>query len=248
MTWKTSISKITDNKEIVRGVDLQELIKKRDFVEVIFLLLKGRLPTAQETKMLNALFTACIDHGIGAPAATVARIVASTGNSLHTAVASGILAMGELHGGAIEGAAKFFQENVDVAETQNFASLQKFIQSLKDKKIRIPGYGHKVLTHDHRADTLFEVAKETDFYGEHCAFAAAVGEALNKVSSKKLPLNVDGAMGAIVSDMGFDWRLAKGFFVIGRVPGLVAQVYEEMMSGEGVRRVSEADIAYLGDE
>ena len=55
-------------------------------------------------------------------------------------------------------------------------------------------------------------------------------------------------MAAIISDMGFDWRMARGFFIIGRVPGLVAQVYEEMTSGGGLRRIDESEIEYTGEE
>ncbi len=249
MKWKTAISKISDGKEIIRGLDLQELIREKSFVETIYLVLKGKLPKKQEARMLNALFTAGIDHGVGAPSTTVARTVASTGNSLHAAAAAGVLAMGELHGGAIEGAAKFFQEHLgNFPRTPSWkeGEVEALVRGLKDRKVKIPGYGHKVLTHDHRVDTLFKVAKETGFYGEHCKFAESVGAALNKISSKKLPLNVDGAMAAVVADMGFDWRLAKGFFIISRMPGLVAHIYEELVSGEGIKRIDEEDIEYLG--
>ena len=239
MKWKTSITKIEDDKEIVRGHNLQELVMNNNFVQVIYLILKSVLPSAAEEKMLNALFVTCIDHGVGAPSATVTRTVYSTGNSLHTALAAGVLTMGELHGGAIEGAAKFFQENVNVADVDGL------VAELKANKVRIPGYGHKVLAHDHRSDSLFTVAKETGFYGKHSVLAISIGEALNKISSKPLPINIDGAMGAIISDMGFEWQLAKGFFIIGRVPGLVAQIFEESKSGAGLRRISEEEIEYL---
>lgn len=238
MKWKTAISKITDDKEIVRGQNLEKLIKEKSFVETIFLILKGKLPAKPEERMLSALLTACIDHGVGAPSATVARTVASTGNSLHTAVAAGIQTLGELHGGAIEGAAKFFQDTIGEKDVENL------MKELKEKKVRVPGFGHKVLAHDHRSDTLFAVAKETGFYGKHCALAVAVEAALNKISSKKLPLNIDGAMAAILCDMGFDPKLAKGFFIIGRVPGLVAHVFEQMQSGEGIKRTEESEIEY----
>ena len=66
------------------------------------------------------------------------------------------------------------------------------------------------------------------------------------VSSKPLPLNVDGAMAAIISDMGFDARCAKGFFIIGRVPGLVAHIFEEMTGEHGLRRLSEDETIYEG--
>jgi citryl-CoA lyase len=189
--------------------------------------------------MMNALFTAAIDHGIGVSSAMTARTVASTGNSLHTALSAGILAMGTLHGSAIEDAAKFFQEHVEEDATA-------LVKKLKEQKIRIAGYGHKILDHDPRSEALFDVAKETKIYGKHCEFAEAVKKELDSVSSKKLPLNVDGAMAAVISDMGFDWRMAKGFFIIGRVPGLVAHIYEEMTSGNGLRRLEEDEPEYTG--
>ncbi len=240
MHWSTSISHVADGKELIRGYNLKELIHKKSFVEVIYLVLKGELPNETQTRMMNALFTAAIDHGVGVSSAMTARTVVSTGNSLHTALAAGILSLGTLHGSAIEDATKFFQEHVGEKD------VSKLLLSLKEQKVRIPGYGHKILDHDPRSEVLFEIAKETGMFGAHCVFALKVFEALNAVSSKKLPLNVDGAMGAIISDMGFDWRLAKAFFIIGRVPGLTAHIYEEMMSGNGLRRLAEEDTVYTG--
>ncbi len=226
MEWKTAISNISDNKETIRGYDLSELIKNKSFVETIFLVLKGNLPSVNEARMLNALFTAAIDHGVGTASTIASRTAASAGKNMQAALAEGILAMDKLHGAATGDAAKFFVENVD---EKNVAEL---VQSLKDRKIRLPGYGHRILTHDHRTDALFVIAKETGFYGQRCAFAERVGVELNKISSKVLPLNIDGAMAAILLDMGFPWQMATGFFIIARVPGLVAHIYEEMMSKE----------------
>ncbi|PIT87703.1 MAG: citryl-CoA lyase [Candidatus Magasanikbacteria bacterium CG10_big_fil_rev_8_21_14_0_10_40_10] len=241
MQWKTSISHISDGEELIRGYDLKELISKKSFAETIYLVLKGQLPDANQTKMINALFTAAIDHGIGVSSAMTARLVVSTGNSLHTALAAGILALGKLHGSAIEDAAKFFQEN------SNATDVAELVKDLKSRKIRLAGYGHKILKDDPRSQALFEVARQTGVFGRHCQFALKIHEELNKISSKKLPINVDGAMAAVMSDMGFDWKMAKGFFIIGRVPGLVAHVYEEMTSQNGLRRLSQDEVEYTGE-
>ena len=239
--FKTSVSSVNDGEEIVRGEKLSDLIKTKNFGEVIFLILKGSLPNQKESKMINAVLSSMIDHGPGANSALAARIVGSAGNTLHTAVAAGILSLGgSRHGGALEGAAKFFQENLKTAD------LPGLLANLKAKKVRIPGYGHKVLAHDNRTDTLFDIAKETGFFGRHSEFSLAVDKELNKISSKAVPLNMDGANGAILSDMGFPWQIVLGFFIIGRAPGLVAQVYEEMTSGEGIRRAEEGEIEYVG--
>lgn len=242
MKIKTSITSINGGEEIVRGHKLEDLIKEKSFVEAVFLLLKGEPPRENEARMMNALLTAAIDHGAGTTSALTARIVASSKNSLHTAVAAGILAMGELHGSAIEGAAKFFQENREISD------LAGLLKDMKVKKIRIPGYGHAALEYDHRADALFAVAKEIDVYGRHCALAEAVREQLNAVFSKTLPLNIDGAMAAILLDMGFPWQIMKGFFIIARAPGLVAQAYEEMIGDAGLRRLDESEIEYIGKQ
>ncbi len=239
MPWSTAISHVTKDKELIRGYDLKDLIAKKSFVEVIFLVLKGELPTEQETRMMNALFTSVIDHGIGVASAVTARTVASTGNALHAALAAGILALGNLHGSAIEDAARFFQENKE-------GNPDELVRDLRAKKVRLAGYGHRVLDHDPRTDELFAIAKATGCFGKHCAFALEVHTALNAVSSKKLPLNVDGAMAAIISDMGFPWQMARGFFIIGRVPGLVAHITEEMTSGEGLRRLAADETEYTG--
>lgn len=241
MQWKTAVSKVSDNKEIIRGYNLDELIKNKSFTETIFLILKGNLSNENETKILNAMFVAAIDHGVGTASAMTSRIVASSGNSMHTALAAGILAMGKLHGGATEDAAKFFTENV---EEKNVVEL---VKTLKDKKVRLPGYGHKVLTRDNRTDTLFAIAKETGFYGKYSAFAEKIGEELNKISSKILPLNVDGAMAAILLDMGFPWQITKGLFIIARVPGLVAHIYEEAVGDAGLRRLESDETEYVGE-
>ena len=60
-----------------------------------------------------------------------------------------------------------------------------------------------------------------------------------------MPLNVDAAMAAILSDMGFEWQIMKGFFIIARVPGLVAQAYEEISNDTGLKRLSEDAIEYV---
>ncbi|MFA5937525.1 MAG: citryl-CoA lyase [Candidatus Paceibacterota bacterium] len=241
MKWKTAITDIRDGKEIIRGRDVRDLARGQSFADAIFLLLRGVLPAKNESVMLNAMLVAAIDHGVGTASAMTTRIVASAKNSMHTAVAAGILALGDLHGGAIEGAAKFFQEHAG-GDTDADA----LVKSYREHRLRIPGYGHAVLAEDERSRTLFVIAREEGLYGKHCAFAELVEQRLNAHASKPLPLNIDGAMAAILLDMGFDWRLARGVFIIARVPGLVAHAYEEMTGDAGLRRLAPDDIDFVG--
>lgn len=240
MKWETKITNINKGQETIRGKKLSGLIQKNTFTETIFLIWRGRMPKSAETKMLDALLTAAIDHGIGTASAMTARIVASAKNSLHTALTAGILAMGERHGSAIENAAKFFIAN------KNNKNLAQTVKDLKDKKIRLAGFGHAVLEYDERSENLLKIAKKLGFCKDICKVAINTEKELNKVSSKHLPLNIDGAMGAILADMGFDPDMMKGIFITARVPGLVAHIYEEMKNDIGLRRLREDEITYIG--
>jgi len=240
MKWETAITNVQNGKETIRGKKLSGLIQNNTFTETIFLIWRGRMPKQNETKMMDALLTAAIDHGTGTASAMTARIVASAKNSLHTALTAGILAMGERHGSAIENAAKFFIAN------KNNKNLTQTVKDLKDKKIRLAGFGHAVLDYDERAERLLKISKNLGFFKSFCQIAINTEKELNKISNKHLPLNIDGAMGAILSDMGFDPAMMKGIFITARVPGLVAHIYEEMTNDTGLRRLNEEEIIYTG--
>lgn len=240
MKWETAITNVKNGQETIRGKKLSGLIKNNTFTETIFLIWRGRMPKPNETKMMDAMLTAAIDHGTGTASAMTARIVASAKNSLHTALTAGILAMGERHGSAIENAAQFFITN------KNNKNLAQTVKDLKDKKVRLAGFGHAVLERDERAEILLKTAKKLGFFKNVCQVAVDTQKELNKISSKPLPLNIDGAMGAILSDMGFDANMMKGIFITARVPGLVAHIYEEMQNDAGLRRLREDEITYIG--
>lgn len=241
MKIKTSITNITnEGKEIIRGKKLEQLIEQNTFSETIFLLFFKRLPNDRERKMWDALLVAAIDHGPGVTSAIAARLSASAKNSTHTSLAAGILSFGERHGLAIEPAMRFFQDHIndeDIAAT---------LKQMKEQKKYAPGFGHKVLTHDSRVEKLFDIASDSGFKGKYCELALRVHQELNKISSKPLPINIDGGMAAILCDMGVDFRFAQAVFLMARVPGLLAHIYEESTEGEGIYRLEEDEIEFLG--
>ncbi|PIR76991.1 MAG: hypothetical protein COU30_04850 [Candidatus Magasanikbacteria bacterium CG10_big_fil_rev_8_21_14_0_10_38_6] len=125
--------------------------------------------------------------------------------------------------------------------------LHALLAEMKQQKQYIPGLGHKLFTtEDPRATTLFSIAKETTLFGTHCEFMMRVHKEVNSQSSKPLPINIDGAIAAILCDMGFDYQLGKSIFIIGRVPGLLAHIHEETINDVGIRRLSPEDVVYKG--
>jgi citrate synthase len=247
--WKTSITKVEPNHLVTRGYRQEDLIGKVPFPHVIYLLLKGELPTKEHGMMIDAMLTACIDHGVTPPSAMAARVVASGGVSLPSAVAAGILSIGDAHGGAIEKGARFMQEGVQRMKQEGTsveAMAETLVAESREHHQRILGFGHRVHTQDPRTKRLFKLADQLAIAGDHIMLAKAIEQELEKILGKKLPINVDGAIAAISSDMGFDWRLGKGFFVLGRVAGLTAQVYEEQTRFKPMRKMFSVDHDYDG--
>ena len=251
MEWTTKITKVEPNHLVTRGYRQEDLIGNIPFAHVVYLLLKGELPSREHGRMMDAIITACIDHGVTPPSSIAARVVASGGVPLPTAVAAGILAIGDAHGGAIEKGAKFLQEGITrmKEEGKTIEEIAKIlVKETRERKERILGFGHRVHTSDPRTKKLFTLAEELSIAGEHVELSKAIEKELEVSTGRKLPINVDGAIAAIISDMGFDWRLGKAFFLIGRVAGLVAHVYEEQTMFKPMRKLVEVPAIYDGIE
>jgi citrate synthase len=92
---------------------------------------------------------------------------------------------------------------------------------------RVAGLGHRVHTHDPRTPVLFELARTHGVAGDGILFMQALAAAV-AAQVKPMTLNVDGALAAVLYDMGFAPTFARLIFIIGRVAGLTAEVMEEL--------------------
>ena len=92
------------------------------------------------------------------------------------------------------------------------------IDEYKATRRRIAGFGHRVHTADPRTARLFELAREAGAFGRNCEAATAV-EKVFADRGKALPINVDGAIGAILADLKFEPDMSRWFPVWG-APGL----------------------------
>ncbi len=245
--WKTAITKIEPGKIHVRGYNITDVMEKLSYAETVFLILKGELPSKAEAELMNAILVASIDHGATPPSVLGTRTVMSGGNSLNAAVAGGVLVIGDTHGGAIEQSAKIMQEWAE-KDTDASTTASQLVDWLKENKRRMPGFGHRLHKIDPRTAKLFEIADKHGYSGKHIELCKALEKTLAEKTGRQLPINVDGAIAAVISDMGFDWRLGKGFFIISRVPGLIAHAYEEKTREKPMRKLGPLPFEYDGPD
>jgi citrate synthase len=248
---RTSITNIQPNKIITRGYPQEELINNISFSEMVYLLLKGELPSSDDAKMLNHILISFCDHGVTPPSTQTSRLIASSGSPLNVSLAGGLLSFGKNHAGAIEDSMELFQELIKSYFNNNGSNdiniiANNIINEYKLKNKKIPGFGHRYHNKDPRGAKLMELAKKENFIGPHSELALAIGEILFK--EKGININVDGASGALLSDMGFSSNEGFGIFMIGRIPGIIAHVNEEVNDEEEFRKFCDiSDISYCGD-
>jgi citrate synthase len=237
---KTTISWVEAEKITLRGNLIENLIGNKSYGEVIFLLLLGKLPTLEQSKMLEAIIISVIDHGVRPPSTIAAVTVANTGASLNSSVAAGILAINEFHGGAIEKAMSAISEAVKLQETEGLSvneAAKKVVANYKEKGKRISGFGHRFHAADPRTVRLFELAKELKIAGKYVEQAEVLERVLTEKSGKNLPINADGAIAALLCEMDFPPKIANGIFMIARTAGLVAHAVEEQENHPPMRTV-----------
>ncbi len=237
--WRTGISYVTPADVIIRGYPLQDLIASLDFGGLVYLLLKGELPTPGQSKMINALLVAVADHGIS-PSQVVTRYVAAAGSPVQASVAAGVLMFGDYHGGAGQQVAEMLRRGVAQMRERKQSLAQAardVVNDYRSRKEPLAGFGHPEHTDgDPRPPLLFRIASDADIMGEHSHLLVAIENALAESVGRKIPINIDGALGAIVSDLGFPPVVARGMMIVARTAGLLANSLEETTREKPWRR------------
>jgi citrate synthase len=249
--WATALTRIAPNEIEIRGYPIDELMGRLTFAEIVYLLLRGELPSPSIGRLFSAVLASCIDHGVTPPSTLAARNVATSGASLRDAVAAGILAFGACHGGDIETCMRCLRDGLAMhrAGVSYEDAARQLLEKYSGEGPNPPGFGHRVHTRDPRAGRLLQLAHETELDGEHCRLLRVVERVVNEMpgrAQQPLPLNVDGAIAAVCGDLGFEPDIGNGLFIISRVPGLLAHVIEERARQKVMRRIPPDNAQYDG--
>ena len=227
---RTTIGTPTSDTERMRmrGKDtLTEIVGERTFSETFFFIVTSRMPSAAELKCFDACLNILMDHGI-TPNALVARLAHdSAPEDIQVAMASALLMVGNKFAGTMVGAGRLLAEGMAAGgDPREWAA--ETVARHRATKRRIPGFGHPYYyPDDPRAARLFQIAEDAGLECKNIDLIKILGEEIDKASGKHLTLNVTGAMGAVLSEIGFPAELMRSVAVIGRAAGLVAHIYEE---------------------
>ena len=233
--WSTAIIDMKPGVIRMRGYPIEELIGTVSFPAMIWLMLRGELPSPPQAKLLEAALVASVDHGPHAPSIAISRIAVSCGLSLNNAIGSAVNTLGDVHGGAGEQGATLY---LDVAARQAAgASLAEAAGAALDAFVAehgkfIPGFGHRFHPIDPRAGRLLSLvdaaASEGAVSGNFAMIGRAVEAELEARKGKRIPMNIDGATAVIYTELGFEPPLSRGIFCLSRSVGILAHAWEQM--------------------
>lgn len=246
--WTTQITKVKSNDIRLRGYRIDDLMGEISFSEAIYLVLMGELPDEPTKQLIQAILVSSVDHGVTPPSVMAARTAASTGASLNASVAAGVLSINRFHGGAIHDCMGVLQEAIDLVSEEGKAidaAAEEIVNQYRERKQRIAGFGHRLHTDDPRTAKLFAIAKDTGKEGEGIKMILAMQKVF-EAGGKVLPINVDGAIAAVLIDLQIPQELANAFFIMARVPGFVAHTYEEHTTQRPMRHINPAEHHYQG--
>jgi citrate synthase len=249
--WSTAVSVVQDdNKVLIRGYSHEEIMGALSYSDAVFLTLRGELPDPAQSRMFNTLLNSLLDHGFVAASVVAARYIASGNPQFIPAVAGGLLSAGS---NTINPADAFdFINDCDRRRAEMDVEIEEAARSITDEIVasrrRIPGLGHPTHRgHDFRATVLRSVAVECGFFDDAARLYEAIHrEFTERTNRQHIPINVDGMMACVTNAMGFTPLEVSAIATLAVLPGLMAQVIEEITEGPPLRHISPALSEYTG--
>jgi len=249
--WSTEIIDMKPGVIRFRGFPIEQLIGAISFPQMIWLMLRGDMPSAAQASLLEAALVSAVDHGPQAPSIAISRMAVTCGLPLNGAMASAINVLDDIHGGAGEQCMEMYadidrhmQEGNEIAQAVS-AGLDAFIAA---RGKVISGFGHRFHPIDPRSPRLLGLVDEARAEGTVAGHFADIGRAveaeLERRKGRRIPMNIDGATAVIYSELGFSPALGRGLFILSRSVGILAHAWEQSQQGGRIKGPMPTGIPY----
>jgi citrate synthase len=239
--WRTSISDIKPNAIRLRGYAVQDLMGTIGFIDMLWLLVRGDLPSRNESALLEAAMLAAVDHGPQAPSIAVARMAATCGVAMNGVIAQGVGVLGDVHGGAIEQCMQMYRAlfGLDIDLNDTAAVDAEVRRQMQAHDGFAPGFGHRFHARDPRTPRILALARQAQaagtIAGTYLELAGTVEASLARIKGKPIPMNIDGADAAVYLELGFEPPMGRALLVLSRSLGIVAHGWEQMQRKERIK-------------
>lgn len=225
--WVSEVAYKNVHRIVARGYDTSELVEQGySLADMVFIDYQARIPLLEEEKMLNYVMILALDDGLSSPAA-ISRIVASSQTLLTQAAGSSILAFGHAYG-AFEAFGKMLDKYLAMAEKEGKTPTEiaeaLVREHLKDEFLGVSS----LMLKDPAAKRMFARAEKLGVAGKYIAFTKEIVKASQKIGEEPVDLDMLGAMGATMMDLGFSPEATWAILAVTRAFAAGTHFCEEM--------------------
>jgi citrate synthase len=224
---KTQIARSDAESITVRGHDLvNDLMGRRSFTEMLYFHVCQRFPSSEQARVLDACLVTVMEHGI-TPSSLIARIAAdSAPGQMQIAVAAGLLAVGDVFVGTMEGCGEILARGV--REVSVTAYCRGVVKSYLGRGQKLPGFGHPFhKPDDPRTPRLLQIAREQGLEGRYIGVLLELARALDEITGRHCTINATGGMAALLLEIGIPTDVFRGIAMVSRCAGLLGHIQEE---------------------
>jgi len=199
----------------------------------MYFLICHRYPKKNETKILDACLVTLMEHGL-TPSAVVTRLIAdSVPEEVQVAMAAGLLAVGSVFVGTMEGCGAILKRGIDQGGDLD-AYCRDTVAAFRAQKRAMPGFGHPIHKFgDPRPPRLFAIAEECNVGGQYIDLLKRMGAELDRQAGRHLTINATGAIAALLLEIGVPVEIMRGIAVVSRAGGLTGHIVEERETHSG---------------
>jgi citrate synthase len=167
-----------------------------------------------------------MEHGL-TPSALATRLVYSSApEATQSAIAAGLLAVGSVFVGTVEGCAALLERIIAAADAK--AEARAIAEEHRVARRPLPGFGHPLhKPDDPRSPVILGLADAEGISGARVAALRMLASAVDDVYGRHITINATGAIAAALGDAGIPATIMRGFAVLARCAGLVGHVAEE---------------------
>ena len=225
--WVSEVAYKNVHRIVARGYDTTELVEAGyGLSDIIFVDFQARIPTSEEHDMLEYVMVIALEDGLSGPAA-ISRIVAQSKTLLTQAAGASILAFGHAYGAYCE-----FGNILDkylVKAEEEGTSVEEIAKVLVKDKLGDEALGVSgLMLKDPAAKRMLARAEKLGVAGKYAAFMKEIVKAAQEASDTPVDIDLLGATGAVMLDLGFSSEATWGVLAITRAFAAGAHYCEEV--------------------
>ncbi|NLW87727.1 MAG: hypothetical protein GXY38_12735 [Planctomycetes bacterium] len=234
--WVSEVAYKNVHRIVARGYDTTELVEQGyGVVDILFIDFQSRIPLVEEEQMLNYVMILALEDGLSMPAA-ISRLVARSKTFLTQACGAAVLSFGHAFGAysAFGNMLEKYVKMVCKGATVQDAAKQLLAKHGNDEALGVSD----LMLEDPAAKRMIARAKKLGVAGKHIELMEEVVSQAKRHSAKPVDIDMLGAIGATMMDLGFTPEATWAILAVTRAFAAGAHYIEEV-EREGTTRLGE---------